>query len=201
MQITLIEGTALPMRGDDIDTDRILPARYLRAITFEGMELHLFEDERAGSAGGDRVTTTHPFDDTRFRGATILIVNRNFGCGSSREHAPQGLYRAGFRAVIAESFSEIFFGNSMLIGMACVTASPEHIAELQTRVEQRPDAKVRIDVKDSICEVGDFRIPLSLPASARDALLTGAWDTTGMLLARYEEVNAASARLPYVTGF
>jgi len=189
------------MRGDDIDTDRILPARYLRAITFEGMELHLFEDERAGSAGGDRVTSTHPFDDPRFRGATILVVNRNFGCGSSREHAPQGLYRAGFRAVIAESFSEIFFGNSMLIGLACLTASPEHIAELQARVEQRPDVKVRIDVKESTCELGDLRIPLSLPASAKDALLTGAWDTTGMLLDRYEEVKAASAKLPYVSGF
>jgi 3-isopropylmalate/(R)-2-methylmalate dehydratase small subunit len=200
-RIERIEGTALPMRGDDIDTDRILPARYLRAITFEGMEQHLFEDERAGSAGGDRVSSTHPFDDPRFRGATILVVNRNFGCGSSREHAPQGLYRAGFRAVIGESFSEIFFGNSMLIGLACLTAPPGQIAELQTRVEQRPDATLRIDVKSSICEFDGLRIPLSLPASARDALLTGAWDTTGMLLDRYEEVDAASAKLPYVSGF
>ena len=200
-RIERIEGTALPMRGDDIDTDRILPARYLRAITFEGMEQHLFEDERAGSAGGDRVTSTHPFDDPRFRGATILVVNRNFGCGSSREHAPQGLYRAGFRAVIAESFSEIFFGNSMLIGLACLTASGDQIAELHTRVEQHPDATLRIDVKASTCELGDLRVPLSLPASAKDALLTGAWDTTGMLLDRYEDVNAASAKLPYVAGF
>jgi 3-isopropylmalate/(R)-2-methylmalate dehydratase small subunit len=201
IRIERIEGTALPMRGDDIDTDRILPARYLRAITFEGMEQHLFEDERAGSAGGDRATSTHPFDDPRFRGATILIVNRNFGCGSSREHAPQGLHRAGFRAIIAESFSEIFFGNSMLMGLACVTASPEYVAQLQARVEQRPDAKLRIDVKESICEVDDLRVPISLPASARDALLTGAWDTTGMLLDHYDEVNAASAKLPYVSGF
>ena len=200
-RIERVEGRALPLRGDDIDTDRILPARYLRPITFEGMELHLFEDERTGSAGGDRVTSTHPFDDPRFRGATILVVNRNFGCGSSREHAPQGLYRAGFRAVIAESFSEIFFGNSMLIGLACLTASPDQIAELQTRVEQHPEATLRIDVKASTLEVGDLRIPLSLPPSAKDALLTGAWDTTGMLLDRYEEVNAASAKLPYVAGF
>jgi 3-isopropylmalate/(R)-2-methylmalate dehydratase small subunit len=200
-RIERIEGTALPLRGDDIDTDRILPARYLKAITFDGMEQHLFEDERAGSAGGDRVKSTHPFDDPRFRGATILIVNRNFGCGSSREHAPQGLYRAGFRAIVGESFGEIFFGTSMLIGLACVTASPDDIARLQEHAEQRPDAKVRIDVKASICEVDDLRVPISLPASARDALLTGAWDTTGMLLDHYEEVNAASAKLPYVAGF
>jgi 3-isopropylmalate/(R)-2-methylmalate dehydratase small subunit len=200
-RIERIEGTALPMRGDDIDTDRLLPARYLRAITFEGMEQHLFEDERAGSAGGDRVKSTHPFDDPRFRGATILIVNRNFGCGSSREHAPQGLHRAGFRAIIGESFSEIFFGNSLLIGLACVTASPDRIAQLQARVEERPASKPVIDLRESVCELEDLRFPISVPASARDALLTGAWDTTGMLLDRYEEVNAASAKLPYVTGF
>ena len=200
-KITRIEGTALPMRGDDIDTDRILPARYLRAITFEGMEQHLFEDERAGSAAGDRATATHPFDDARYRGATILIVNRNFGCGSSREHAPQGLHRAGFRAVVGESFSEIFFGNSLLIGLACVTASPENIEELQRLVERNPEAKVVVDVKESICEVDSFRCPIGIPANVRDALMTGAWDTTGMLLDRYDEVNATAAKLPYVAGF
>ena len=200
-RIIRIEGTALPMRGHDIDTDRILPARYLRAITFEGMEQHLFEDERAGSAAGDKATATHPFDDSRFRGATILIVNRNFGCGSSREHAPQGLHRAGFRAVIGESFSEIFFGNSLLIGLALVTATPENIEALMRTVEQKPDTQVRIDLKDSICEAGSFRCAVQVPPNARDALMTGAWDTTGLLLERYEEVNATSAKLPYVAGF
>jgi 3-isopropylmalate/(R)-2-methylmalate dehydratase small subunit len=200
-RIIRIEGTALPMRGHDIDTDRILPARYLRAITFEGMEQHLFEDERAGSAAGDKATATHPFDDPRFRGATILIVNRNFGCGSSREHAPQGLHRAGFRAVIGESFSEIFFGNSLLIGLALVTATPENIDALMRTVEEKPDTQVRIDLKDSICEAGSFRCPVQVPPNARDALMTGAWDTTGLLLERYEEVNATAAKLPYVAGF
>ena len=200
-RIIRIEGTALPMRGHDIDTDRILPARYLRAITFEGMEQHLFEDERAGSAAGDKATATHPFDDSRFRGATILIVNRNFGCGSSREHAPQGLHRAGFRAVIGESFSEIFFGNSLLIGLALVTASPENIDALMRVIEEKPDTQVRIDLKDSICEAGSFRCAVQVPPNARDALMTGAWDTTGLLLERYEEVNATSAKLPYVAGF
>ena len=200
-KIVRIEGTALPMRGHDIDTDRILPARYLRAITFEGMEQHLFEDERAGSAAGDKATASHPFDDTRFRGATILLVNRNFGCGSSREHAPQGLHRAGFRAVIGESFSEIFFGNSLLIGLALVTASPENIDELMRIVEQKPDTTVSVDLKESICQAGSFQCAVQVPPNARDALMTGAWDTTGLLLERYEEVNATAAQLPYVSGF
>jgi 3-isopropylmalate/(R)-2-methylmalate dehydratase small subunit len=200
-KIVRLEGTALPMRGHDIDTDRILPARYLRAITFEGMEQHLFEDERAGSAAGDKATSTHPFDDPRFRGATILVVNRNFGCGSSREHAPQGLHRAGFRAVIGESFSEIFFGNSLLIGLALVTASPEHIDELMRVIEQKPDTKVMVDLKESICRAGSFQCAVQVPPNARDALMTGAWDTTGLLLERYEEVNATAAKLPYVAGF
>ena len=101
-RIARVEGTALPMRGDDIDTDRIMPARFLRAVTFEGLERHLFEDERAGSAAASRAGSQHPFDDARYRGASILLVNRNFGCGSSREHAPQGLNRLGIRAVVGE---------------------------------------------------------------------------------------------------
>src|SRR5262245_41409267 len=123
-RITVIEGTALPMRGDDVDTDRIIPARHLRSVTFEGLEKYLFQDERAGSEAGDRSGATHPFDDRRFTGASIVLVNRNFGCGSSREHAPQALYRSGIRALLGESFSEIFFGNSLMIGLACVTAAP-----------------------------------------------------------------------------
>ena len=123
------------MRGDDIDTDRIMPARFLRAVTFEGLEQHLFEDERAGSAAGDRAASQHPFDDRRYREASILLVNRNFGCGSSREHAPQGLHRWGIRAVVGESFSEIFFGNALIIGLPCVTASPADVRQLMDRVE------------------------------------------------------------------
>jgi 3-isopropylmalate/(R)-2-methylmalate dehydratase small subunit len=200
-KIICIEGTALPMRGHDIDTDRIMPARYLRAVTFDGLERYLFEDERKGSAAGDKATSVHPFDDPRYRGASIVIVNRNFGCGSSREHAPQGLRRAGIQAVFGESFSEIFFGNSLMIGLPCVTAAPEHIAMLMDRVEKEPATQLRLDLEKGTCVMGDFTCPISLPPHARDALVTGAWDTTGLLLERYEEVDAVAARLPYVRGF
>ena len=200
-KITRIEGTALPMRGDDIDTDRIMPARFLRAVTFEGLEQHLFEDERAGSAAGNRAGSAHPFDDSRYRGASILLVNRNFGCGSSREHAPQGLYRWGIRAVVGESFSEIFFGNALMIGMPSVTAAPDAVRQLMDRVERQPDARLRVDLQAGTCEVEGFRCAVSLPAHARDALVTGAWDTTGLLLDRYGEVDAVAAKLPYIAGF
>jgi 3-isopropylmalate/(R)-2-methylmalate dehydratase small subunit len=201
LKIATIEGTALPMRGNDIDTDRIMPARYLRAVTFDGLEAHLFEDERAGSAAGKRGATLHSFDDPRYRGASILLVNRNFGCGSSREHAPQGLLRGGIRALVGESFSEIFFGNSLMIGLPCVTASPDDVRALMERVEARPESRLRVDLQASRCETDSFSCAIALPAHARDALLTGAWDTTGMLLERFDEVNAVGERLPYVHGF
>ena len=200
-RISRIEGTALPMRGDDIDTDRIMPARFLRAVTFEGLEQHLFEDERAGSAAGIRAGSPHPFDDPRYRGASILLVNRNFGCGSSREHAPQGLYRLGIRAVVGESYSEIFFGNALILGMPCVTASPDDVRQIMTRVERQPDVKLRVDLAAATCELEEFRCAISMPAHARDALVTGAWDTTGLLLDRYGEVDAVAAKLPYIAGF
>ena len=200
-RITRIEGTARPMRGDDVDTDRIIPARYLRAVTFDGLERYLFEDERAGSAAGDRSSKTHAFDDTRFTGASILLVNRNFGCGSSREHAPQAIYRSGIHAVVGESFSEIFFGNSLLIGLACVTASPADMATLMNRVEAWPETRLTVDLEAGTCRADDFTCAVSLPANARGALITGAWDTTGLLLERFEEVEAVAARLPYVRGF
>jgi len=201
MKITRVEGTALPMRGDDIDTDRIMPARFLRAVTFEGLERHLFEDERTGSVADGRATSEHPFDDPRYKGASILLVNRNFGCGSSREHAPQGLNRLGIRAVIGESFSEIFFGNSLIIGMPCVTASPVDVRQLMDRVEKQPEAVLRVDLQAGTCEVEGFRCQVDIPSHARDALVAGTWDTTGLLLDRYGEVDAVAATLPYISGF
>jgi len=185
------------MRGNDIDTDRIVPARFLRAITFEGMETHLFEDDRKmGGPGHNR----HPFDVPAYQGASILLVNSNFGCGSSREHAPQAIRRWGIGAIIGESFAEIFFGNSAMIGMPCVTASGAEIKALQDLVERNPRTEIRIDLGEGTCDAGDFHCRISLPPNVRDAFSTGAWDTTSLLLERYEEVDAAAARLPYIAG-
>jgi 3-isopropylmalate/(R)-2-methylmalate dehydratase small subunit len=201
-RITAIEGRALPVRGNDIDTDRIIPGRYLKAVTFEGLERHMFEDDRkAWDEQKPRRNTRHPFDDSRFEGASILIVNSNFGCGSSREHAPQGLQRWGFQAVIGESFAEIFFGNSSMIGMPCVTAAPADVARLMDIVEQQPKTMVTLDLAAGTCAAGEFRCAISLPPKVRDAFATGAWDTTGMLMDKFDEVNATAARLPYVAGF
>ena len=138
-RITRISGRGLPLRGNDIDTDRIIPARFLKSISFEGLENHLFEDDIAQNAG-------HVVVDRRYGGASILVVNRNFGCGSSREHAPQAIRRRGFRAVVGESFSEIFFGNSVALGMPCVSGSGADVAQLQTLIEQAPDVEITIDL-------------------------------------------------------
>ena len=196
-RITKIAGRGIPMRGNDIDTDRIVPARFLRAITFDGMETHLFEDDRKmGGPGHNR----HPFDVPAYQGASILLVNSNFGCGSSREHAPQAIRRWGIGAIIGESFAEIFFGNSAMIGMPCVTASGAEIKALQDLVERNPRTEIRIDLGEGTCDAGDFHCRISLPPNVRDAFSTGAWDTTSLLLERYEEVDAAAARLPYIAG-
>ena len=192
-RVTQITGRAIPLRGDDVDTDRIIPARFLRAITFEGLDRHVFEDDR--KSGG------HPFDDPRFQGASVLLVNSNFGCGSSREHAPQALQGWGIRAVLGESFAGIFFGNSLMIGLPCPTASSEDVRALMARVEADPSLTLTIDLTKGVCEAGDFRCAVSMPPNARDALATGAWDTTGMLLDRFDEVQATANRLPYVNGF
>jgi 3-isopropylmalate/(R)-2-methylmalate dehydratase small subunit len=196
---TAVEGTALPLRGDDIDTDRIIPARYLRAITFEGMEEHVFEDDRAELRAAGR--TRHPFDDPRFQKAAILIVNRNFGCGSSREHAPQALQRRGIRAIVGESFSDIFFGNAAAIGLPCVTGGHEDIELLMEYVEEHPSTTICVDLAKLACEWEAGAFAIDMPASARQAYVTGAWDTTGLLLERYDEVRAVAGRLPYLTGF
>ena len=197
-RIETIEGRALPMRGEDIDTDRIMPARFLRSITFEGLEGHVFEDDRLAAS---RIGDVHPFDTPEYQGASILIVNRNFGSGSSREHAPQGLRRRGIRAIIGESFAEIFFGNSLMIGLACVTAAQKDVERLMAQVEHDPAVVLRLDLKAGTCESRGLKVPVSMPAHVRDVLIAGAWDTTGLLLDRYEDVTATAAKLPYLSGF
>jgi 3-isopropylmalate/(R)-2-methylmalate dehydratase small subunit len=197
-RIERVEGRALPMRGEDVDTDRIMPARFLKSITFDGLEGHVFEDDRLAATRAGQV---HPFDEPKYRGASVLLVNSNFGSGSSREHAPQGLRRAGFRAIVGESFAEIFFGNSLMIGLVCATAAPADVEKLMTLVEREPAATLQIDLRAGTCSAAGTTVPVSIPAHVRDALMTGAWDTTGLLMDRYEEVDATSARLPYLAGF
>lgn len=192
--ILSISGRALPLRGDDLDTDRIMPARFLRAVTFEGLERHLFEDDRLADP-------THPFDDARYSGAAILIVNRNFGCGSSREHAPQGLARAGFKALIGESFSEIFLGNSAVLGMPCFATDAASVDALQSIVERAPETVIEARVDTGVVTAGKLRVSASLPSALRDGFLSGQWDPTALLLDRFEEVRAVASRLPYVSGF
>ena len=192
--ITHVRGRGLPVRGDDIDTDRIMPARFLKAVSFDGLERHVFEDDRAADP-------THPFNDARYQGASILVVSHNFGCGSSREHAPQGLQRYGIRAIVGESFSEIFQGNAAMIGMPCFAADRASIDRLQSAVEQAPGAIIEADVASGAVRAGDVELRAMLPPALRDAFLSGQWNPTAMLLDRFDEVRAVAARLPYVNGF
>jgi len=194
MQIKTITGRGIPLHGDDIDTDRIMPARFLRAVTFEGLEKHLFEDDRAADP-------THIWNDGRYAGATILLVNSNFGCGSSREHAPQGLARFGIQAIIGESFSEIFQGNSAVLGMPCFATDHSSVSRLQSLVETSPDAMITADVESGAVSAADIKISASIPAALRDAFLSGQWNPTAMLLDTFDQVRAVASRLPYVSGF
>jgi 3-isopropylmalate/(R)-2-methylmalate dehydratase small subunit len=197
-RLTIIEGTAVPVPGQDIDTDRIIPARFLKAISFEGLETHVFEDDRLQARQQGH---PHPFDTDAYRGGALLLVNRNFGCGSSREHAPQALKRWGIRAVIGESFSEIFFGNSLAIGMPCVSIPQGEADALIALVEKQPETRLRLDVVNQTLTVADRVVPVGMPKPAHEALVSGAWDATGMLLDDFAEVQAVSQRLPYVSGF
>ena len=197
-RIVRLEGTVVPVAGQDIDTDRIMPARFLKAISFEGLERHVFEDDRAAAA---RQGAVHPFDDPRFAGASILVVNRNFGCGSSREHAPQGLHRWGITAVVGESFSEIFFGNSLAIGMPCVTVDPADAEWLIADAARDPKAETVVDVQALTVTRSGRTIQAGLPKATQEAFLSGDWDATGQLLSVGAATEAVAARLPYVRGF
>jgi 3-isopropylmalate/(R)-2-methylmalate dehydratase small subunit len=192
--ITVISGRALPLRGDDLDTDRIMPARFLRAVTFEGLEKHLFEDDRAADP-------KHVFNDDRYKGATVLVVNSNFGCGSSREHAPQGLARYGFQAIIGESFSEIFLGNAAVLGIPCFVAEKAAVESLQGDLEANPELIVEANVDTGVISAGTLGLQASLPPALREAFLTDRWNPTAMLLDDFDQVGSVASRLPYVSGF
>jgi 3-isopropylmalate/(R)-2-methylmalate dehydratase small subunit len=197
-KIERVTGRAVPLRGRDIDTDRIIPARFLKAVTFEGLERHVFEDERLALR---RSGATHPFDNPAYAGAAILVAGANFGCGSSREHAPQALARWGIHAIVAESFAEIFAGNALTLGLPCLTAPAADIERLMALVEAAPQNPVAVDIRTATLTAADAAFPLALPRSAQDALLSGDWNATALLVDRYEEVERTAARLPYLTGF
>ena len=192
--IDRIEGTGIPLRGDNIDTDRIIPARFLKAITFDGLGDHLFEDERAAMAA-------HPFSNPVYQGAHVLLVNGNFGSGSSREHAPQALKSWGIEACVGESFSEIFRGNSLAIGLPCVTAMQAEVDRLMALVEGAPSTRLALSLEDRTLEVAGQSVSVGIDGSARDALLSGTWDAMGMLLDDFDVVRGVAARVPYIRGF
>ncbi|MGB8293857.1 MAG: 3-isopropylmalate dehydratase small subunit [Polyangia bacterium] len=196
----VIKGQGIVLHGNDIDTDRIIPARYLRTVTFEGLGDHAFEDDRAQLKQQGRV---HPFDDAKFRNATVLLVNKNFGCGSSREHAPQAIARwqKGIRAIVGESFAEIFFGNCVSLGLPCVMVEAASVEALQKVVTADPAAAVTVDLKEKVVSVGALRVPVRIPEGVRQQFLDGRWDTTGELLANRDAIVALAKRLPYLSGF
>jgi 3-isopropylmalate/(R)-2-methylmalate dehydratase small subunit len=193
-EIEQVAGRGIPLLLDDIDTDRIIPARYLRCVTFEGLGEHAFEDDR-------KQMPNHPFDDPRFRGASVLIVGRNFGCGSSREHAPQALMRWGIKAIVGESFAEIFFGNCTANGIPCVSVSPDDAKKLADAVTANPAQAIIIDLVAKKVQCGPFSSGCTMQEGARQSLVTGNWDFLGQLVEAAPQIRQTAERLPYMKSF
>jgi 3-isopropylmalate/(R)-2-methylmalate dehydratase small subunit len=191
-QVKTVSGRGIPLVGNDIDTDRIIPARFLRCVTFDGLGEQAFADDRTQTKG------EHPFDQPQYQGANILVVNGNFGCGSSREHAPQALAKWGVKAIVGESFAEIFFGNCVAIGIPCVTASSETVKQLQTILKDNPQAAMTLDLEAMQVHCGDFQASVSMGDGPRQMLTTGTWDTCGQLTAQVDQIRATAAKLPYI---
>lgn len=194
-KITQIAGTGIHVPGDDVDTDRIIPARFMKCVTFDGLGEFAFYDERFHEDGKPKA---HPIDDPKYKGATILLAGRNFGCGSSREHAPQALYRHGFRAVLAESFAEIFFGNAITLGMPCLVMDGRDIRALAALIDEAPQAEINIDIPAGQVGMADISFPAKLPDHAREALVDGKWDAIADLLEGLDAVKTTADKLPYM---
>ena len=193
--ISHVSGTAVLVPGADIDTDRIIPARFLKCVTFDDLAEGMFYDIRFDEEGN---SLNHPIDNPKFAGASVMLAGPNFGCGSSREHAPQSIYRCGFRAIIAVSFAEIFFGNSTGIGMPCVCTSIDQIEALAAAVEADPKIEVAIDLESMTVTYGEESFPVTMPDSAREALLSARWDPIQELLDNSENIEARYEALSYV---
>ncbi|HXU91822.1 MAG TPA: 3-isopropylmalate dehydratase small subunit [Methylomirabilota bacterium] len=189
-----ITGRGIPVTGNDIDTDRIIPARFLKAVVFDGLGEHAFEDAK-------KQNPEHPFNSPAYRGASVLVVGQNFGCGSSREHAPQALMRWGIRAIVGGSFGEIFFGNCVMLGIPCLRASQEDLEWLQREIGRAPQASITVDVEKQEVRLGDRVIKGSIPDGPRNQLVNGTWDSTSVLLEAGAAIEATAGRLPYVKGF
>jgi len=195
--ISQVCGTAIPIPGADIDTDRIIPARFMKCVTFDGLGEFAFYDVRFDPQSGER--TNHPLNDGKFTNASILLAGINFGCGSSREHAPQSLAKYGFKAIVAESFAEIFFGNSTTLGLPCVIAQKDQLDQLKAAVDADPLTEVSIDLNTMTVRGGDLSVPISMPESARQALLTGKYDPIAELLENNQKIEATAASLAYIS--
>lgn len=194
-KIEKVEGRGVFVSGNDIDTDRIIPARFMVCVTFEGLGQYAFYDERKNSDGSDK---KHPLTDPRFKGASVLLSGANFGCGSSREHAPQSLWHYGFRAIIAESFAEIFFGNSTTIGIPCVCASASDIAKIGAIIDEDPSAEIIVDLQNLKISCKDFSCACSMPENSRKALCDGVWDPIAELLEAEAQTSKLASTLPYI---
>jgi len=189
-----VVGRGIPLPGNDIDTDRIIPARYLKSVTFEGLGEHVFGDER-------KAVPEHPFNRPQFQGASVLIAGQNFGCGSSREHAPQALRDWGIGAVVGGSFGEIFFGNCTVLGIPCLTAEMSDIEWLLREVEKHPDRPVEVDVERREVRFNGRAIRAGIPDGARHQLVSGSWNSMGVLLDAGDAIERTAHALPYVAGY
>lgn len=193
-----VSGSGIPVPGHDIDTDRIIPARFMKCVTFDGLEKYAFYDVRFDESGQAK---DHPFNDKKYQGGSILVVNQNFGCGSSREHAPQALIRFGVAAIVGESFAEIFAGNCASLGVPAVRASRGDVEKLMTFVEKNPKEVVAVDLENKTVNFAGDSIAVDLPESARQDLIKGTWDTTAQLLANMDAIEETANAIPYMNDF
>jgi 3-isopropylmalate/(R)-2-methylmalate dehydratase small subunit len=191
-QVKVVSGRGIHLLGNDIDTDRIIPARFLRCVTFDGLGAQVFADDRAQAQG------QHPFDQPQYQGAKILVVNGNFGCGSSREHAPQAIAKWGIQAIVGESFAEIFLGNCVAIGIPCITAEPMTVKYLQETLIANPQVPIQVDLQTMQVQHGDFTAPVTIAEGVRQMLITGTWDACGQLVAQTDQIRATASQLPYL---
>jgi len=187
----IVTGKGIPLVGNDIDTDRIIPARFLRCVTFDGLGKEAFDDDRASNPD-------HPFNQPQYQNAKILVVNANFGCGSSREHAPQAIARWGIDAIVGESFAEIFFGNCLTMGVPCVTTSSANIKSIQNLLKENPDANMVLDLEDMHVKCGRYSSAVKMDSGARSMLVSGKWDTCGLLTKNIPQIQETATKIPYV---